>query len=132
MGIYLDGSDGPDRAVDGSLLIDDDFYLMVNAWWGPLTFTIPDVRTPANGAAPPWRAELSTYDGIPPATASPSGPTALPRPPGPPSSPALSSPSAPAPSPSSAASGVSSDPAAPADHGRCGQPMVEITKDYLF
>jgi len=61
--IYLDGSDSPDRAADGHLLLDDDFYLMVNAWWEPLTFTIPDVRTPPDGAAPPWQVELSSYDG---------------------------------------------------------------------
>ena len=71
VGIYLDGSDSPDRAVDGSLLIDDDFYLMVSAFWEPLTFTVPDVRTPANGAAPPWQTELSTYDGIPAGDAPP-------------------------------------------------------------
>ena len=34
--IYLDGSDEPDRAADGSPLLDDDFLVMVNAWWQPL------------------------------------------------------------------------------------------------
>ena len=71
--IYLDGSDSPDRAVDGSLLIDDDFYLLVNAWWEPVAFTIPGVRTPADGAALPWQTELSTYVGVP-GDGGPSGP----------------------------------------------------------
>jgi glycogen operon protein len=65
LGIYLDGSDSPDRAGDGSLLLDDDFYLMVNGYWEPLTFTIPSVRTPPGGAAESWRVEISTYDGNP-------------------------------------------------------------------
>jgi pullulanase/glycogen debranching enzyme len=63
LGIYLDGSDSPDRAGDGSLLLDDDFYLMVNGYWEPLTFTIPSVRTAPDGAAESWRLEISTYDG---------------------------------------------------------------------
>jgi glycogen operon protein len=65
LGIYLDGSDSPDRAGDGSLLLDDDFYLIVNGYWEPLTFTIPSVRTPLDGAAESWRVEISTYDGNP-------------------------------------------------------------------
>ena len=65
LGIYLDGSDSPDRAADGSLLLDDDFYLLVNGYWEPLTFTIPSVRTPPNGAAESWRVEISSYDGNP-------------------------------------------------------------------
>ena len=65
LGIYLDGSDSPDRAADGSLLLDDDFYLLVNGYWEPLTFTIPAVRTPSDGAAESWRVEISTYDGNP-------------------------------------------------------------------
>jgi glycogen operon protein len=75
LGIYLDGSDSPDRAADGSLLLDDDFYLLVNGYWEPLGFTIPSVRTPPDGAAESWRVELSTYDGnLPPGDAStPSG-----------------------------------------------------------
>ena len=66
LAIYLDGSDSPDRAADGSLLVDDDFYLMVNGYWEPLTFTIPSVRTRLDGAAESWRVEISTYNGNPP------------------------------------------------------------------
>ncbi len=66
LAIYLDGSDSPDRAADGSLLVDDDLYGMVNGYWQPLTFTIPSVRTRLDGAAESWRVEISTYDGNPP------------------------------------------------------------------
>ena len=33
--IYLDGSDDPDRAEDGALMLDDDFLVMINAWRRP-------------------------------------------------------------------------------------------------
>ena len=33
LALYLDGADDPDRAADGSLLVDDDFLLLVNVWW---------------------------------------------------------------------------------------------------
>ncbi len=72
LAIYLDGSDDPDRAPDGSLMTDDDFLVLINAWWEPLAFTIPLTRTPPEGAqaAPPgptaddqtWRAEMVTYE----------------------------------------------------------------------
>jgi glycogen operon protein len=55
--IYLDGSDDPDRAEDGTLLVDDDFLVLVNAWWEPLEFLIPATRPD-----PAWRAEIDTYD----------------------------------------------------------------------
>ncbi|MGD0605523.1 MAG: hypothetical protein ABSA53_18220 [Streptosporangiaceae bacterium] len=55
--LYLDGSDDPDRAADGSLLTDDDFLVLVNAWWEPLTFTIPATR---DGIA--WQTAIDTYD----------------------------------------------------------------------
>ena len=55
--IYLDGSDAPDRAADGTPLLDDDFLVLVNAWWEPLTFTLPATRT---GQA--WQTEIDSYD----------------------------------------------------------------------
>jgi hypothetical protein len=61
--VYLDGSDSPDRAVDGSLLIDDDFLILVNAWWEPLTFTIPVTRPPQDAAQRTWLPELDTHTG---------------------------------------------------------------------
>ncbi len=63
--IYLDGSDSPDRAADGTFLADDDFLIVVNAWWDPLTFTIPVTRAPRDGAQP-WNVEVSTDDGAAP------------------------------------------------------------------
>ena len=42
--IYLDGADAPDRAEDGTPLVDDDFLVLVNGWWEPLDFVIPDTR----------------------------------------------------------------------------------------
>jgi isoamylase len=63
--IYLDGSDSPDRAADGTFLADDDFLIVVNAWWDPLTFTIPVTRAPQDGAQP-WNVEVSTDDGAAP------------------------------------------------------------------
>jgi glycogen operon protein len=64
--IYLDGSDEPDRAADGSPLLDDDFLVLVNAWWQPLDFTIPATR-----AQTTWQTAIDTYDpDRPPATPS--------------------------------------------------------------
>jgi glycogen operon protein len=54
---YLDGSDAPDRAADGTWLTDDDFLVLVNAWWEPLDFTLPDTRPQAG-----WQVEIDTYD----------------------------------------------------------------------
>jgi glycogen operon protein len=44
LGVYLDGSDAPDTGPDGQPLLDDDFLVLVNGWWEPLEFTIPDCR----------------------------------------------------------------------------------------
>jgi glycogen operon protein len=54
--LYLDGSDAPDRAADGTLLLDDDFLVLVNAWWEPLDFVLPETRPRAG-----WRAEVDTF-----------------------------------------------------------------------
>src|SRR5262249_53304476 len=65
--LYLDGSDDPDRAADGTWLTDDDFLVLVNAWWEPLDFTLPDTRPQAG-----WQGEIDTHypaSHAPPATA---------------------------------------------------------------
>jgi glycogen operon protein len=62
--IYLDGSDDPDRAEDGTLMVDDDFMVMVNAWWEPLEFVLPPTRPGAE-----WHAEIDSYDPAAPAGA---------------------------------------------------------------
>ena len=64
--LYLDGSDDPDRAEDGTWLLDDDFLVLVNAWWQPLGFTIPATR---DGTT--WQTAIDTYDPARPATAAP-------------------------------------------------------------
>ena len=55
--LYLDGHDDPDRAADGTWLTDDDFMVLVNAWWEPLDFTLPDGRPQAS-----WQVEIDSYD----------------------------------------------------------------------
>jgi isoamylase len=55
--IYLDGSDAPDRAEDGTPLVDDDFLVLVNSWWEPLGFVLPACRPGAQ-----WRAEIDSYN----------------------------------------------------------------------
>jgi hypothetical protein len=57
IGIYLDGSDDPDRAEDGTPLTDDDFLVLVNGWWEPLDFTLPATRPDAR-----WAVEIDTHD----------------------------------------------------------------------
>ena len=58
--LYLDGSDDPDRAEDGTWLLDDDFLVLVNGWWEPLEFVLPATREQAS-----WRTEVDTYDPAP-------------------------------------------------------------------
>ncbi|MEV0283626.1 glycogen debranching protein GlgX [Kribbella sp. NPDC050820] len=55
--LYLDGDDAPDRAPDGSLLVDDDFLILVNAWWEPLDFVVPATETGKT-----WTREIDTYE----------------------------------------------------------------------
>ena len=57
LAVYLDGSDDPDRAEDGTPLVDDDFLVLFNAWWEPLDFIVPGVRDGQR-----WQAEIDTYD----------------------------------------------------------------------
>ena len=55
--LYLDGSDAPDLAEDGTPLLDDDFVVLVNAWWERLDFVLPATRADAA-----WQVELDSYD----------------------------------------------------------------------
>ena len=57
LALYLDGADAPDLAADGSPMLDDDFLLLVNAWWEPLDFTIPPTRPGQT-----WLREIDTFD----------------------------------------------------------------------
>jgi isoamylase len=56
--VYLDGTDAPDEADDGTPLLDDDFLILVNAYWGDVTVTIPPVRQDHQT----WFVELDSYD----------------------------------------------------------------------
>jgi len=56
--IYLDGTDDPDQAEDGSPLYDDDFLVLVNGWWEPLSFVLPRVRD----VPQEWVTELDSYE----------------------------------------------------------------------
>ena len=62
--LYLDGADDPDRAANGTWLVDDDFLVLVNAWWEPLEFVLPATRPQAR-----WRAEIDSWDPAAPAAA---------------------------------------------------------------
>jgi glycogen operon protein len=56
--VYLDGTNAPDDADDGTPLLDDDFLILVNAYWEQVKFTIPPVRQ----APQTWFVELDSYD----------------------------------------------------------------------
>jgi glycogen operon protein len=60
--IYLNGSDDPDRAQDGTFLLDDDFLVLVNSWWESLDFVLPGTRPSAQ-----WRTEIDSYEPAGPA-----------------------------------------------------------------
>ncbi len=60
--LYLDGADDPDRAANGTWLVDDDFLVLVNAWWEPLEFVLPATRPQAR-----WRVEIDSWDPAAPA-----------------------------------------------------------------
>jgi glycogen operon protein len=55
--VYFDGADDPDRAPDGTPLVDDDFLLLINAWWEPLNFGIPQTRPDQT-----WHGVIDTYE----------------------------------------------------------------------
>jgi glycogen operon protein len=55
--LFIDGSTDPDVDAEGTPLIDDDFLVLVNAWWEPLTFCVP------GGLAPrPWEIVCDSFD----------------------------------------------------------------------
>jgi glycogen operon protein len=55
---YLDGTRDADRDGRGRPILDDDLLLIVNGWWEPLPFTLPDVGTPRA-----WQREVDTFKG---------------------------------------------------------------------
>jgi isoamylase len=55
--LYLDGADDPDDDANGVPLVDDDFLLLVNAWWEPLDFVVPATRDNQT-----WHPVIDTYE----------------------------------------------------------------------
>jgi isoamylase len=55
--LFIDGSTDPDIGPDGAATLDHDFLMLINAWWEPLTFTMPD-----DLAARGWDIVCDTYD----------------------------------------------------------------------
>ena len=51
------GPNDPDRAEDGTFLVDDDFLVLVNSWWEPLDFALPATKPEAL-----WRVEIDSHD----------------------------------------------------------------------
>jgi isoamylase len=57
VGLFIDGATDPDVSPDGTPMVDDDFLILVNAWWEPLTFAVP-VKLPAGR----WDVVCNTFD----------------------------------------------------------------------
>ncbi len=55
---YFDGGRDADRDDRGRSVLDDDLLLVINGWWEPLSFTLPDVGFPRA-----WQPELDTFTG---------------------------------------------------------------------
>ncbi|HEY2503913.1 MAG TPA: glycogen debranching protein GlgX [Mycobacterium sp.] len=55
--LFIDGSTDPDVDADGTPLIDNDFLVLVNAWWEPLTFSVP-----GSFALNPWEIVCDSFD----------------------------------------------------------------------
>jgi glycogen operon protein len=55
--LFIDGSTDPDVGPDGTPMVDNDFLMLINAWWEPLTFTVP-----ADLAARQWSVVCDTHD----------------------------------------------------------------------
>ncbi len=54
---YLDGSDAPDIALDGTLMPDNDMLIMVNSWWETL-----EMRVPLSTESAVWTHVVDSYD----------------------------------------------------------------------
>jgi isoamylase len=55
--LYIDGSTDPDVDAEGRPLVDDDFLILVNAWWEPLNFGVPVDISPRE-----WAIVCDTFD----------------------------------------------------------------------
>jgi glycogen operon protein len=63
--LFIDGATDPDVRADGMPMIDDDFLMLVNSWWEPLSFTVPDDlrnrrwNTACNSFDPAWKPAVA-------------------------------------------------------------------------
>ncbi len=55
--LFIDGTTDPDVDSAGTPLIDDDFLMFVNAWWEPLTFSVPGTFALCN-----WDIVCDSFD----------------------------------------------------------------------
>jgi glycogen operon protein len=55
--LFIDGATDPDIGRDGTPMEDDDFILLVNAWWEPLAFQLP-----ADVATRQWEIVCDSFD----------------------------------------------------------------------
>ena len=55
--LFIDGSRDPDIDAGGTPFVDDDFLIFVNAWWQPLTFSVP-----ASLVLHRWDVVCDSYD----------------------------------------------------------------------
>ncbi|MBV8346154.1 MAG: glycogen debranching protein GlgX [Mycolicibacterium sp.] len=67
VGMLIDGSTDPDCGENGAPLVDDDFVILINGWWEPLTFTMP-----ADVSKRSWQILCDTFD--PTRSGAPDGP----------------------------------------------------------
>ena len=55
--LFIDGATDPDVGEDGTPMEDDDFLVLVNAWWEPLAFQVP-----ADVATRQWEIVCDSFD----------------------------------------------------------------------
>jgi isoamylase len=55
--VFIDGATDPDVGKDGAPMEDDDFLVLVNAWWEPLAFQVP-----ADVATQQWEIVCDSFD----------------------------------------------------------------------
>jgi glycogen operon protein len=55
--LFIDGTTDPDVAPDGTPMVDDDFLVFVNAWWEPLSFSVP-----GGFASQSWEIVCDSFD----------------------------------------------------------------------
>src|SRR5581483_9170243 len=55
LGVFLNGAAIPDPDIHGRPIVDDSFYLLINAWEDDIDFTLPQARW-----SPVWQVVLDT------------------------------------------------------------------------